>query len=61
MASTEQQNEVIPTESLKDLAEQKEKEWRELQHLRFVRQCYVVQSCAISISNSVHSSGTLKV
>ncbi|KAK2180134.1 hypothetical protein NP493_458g04063 [Ridgeia piscesae] len=34
MASTEQQNEVIPTESLKDLAEQKEKEWRELQHLR---------------------------
>ncbi|KAI0229606.1 Coiled-coil domain-containing protein 57 [Lamellibrachia satsuma] len=34
MACAEQQRELLPTESLKDLAEQKEKEWRELQHLR---------------------------
>ena len=26
----------LPTESLKDLAEQKEKEWRDIQHLRLV-------------------------
>ena len=26
----------LPTDSLKDLAEQKEKEWRDIQHLRLV-------------------------